>query len=358
MKVTIVSGSGKQSKKLELQVDGVPVDDVTIYGEPPGVHVALWGDAAVGPITHISLSALPAEVSTWVMYFDYDTVPTLDSAAVHADGSRVEYRFAFNFADWKGEWSFAEYATACEGIVIARNDQTIRWEQDDESIANGFTIQFWNTPLGTTLDATVNVHLGDVEEIYLETVRQLERTVRDHTLVVHFDFPDVVRVACEQYLLYFTEFLRDVGVGATAELKEDAGAVLFAITPESADEALDRIREALCLYLELPRSPLRYSDAQTEIAVHKLAANIRHLQGQLELAYAVVRSQEATIAAQHLTIERIASGEILSASVRKHDREEILGGVIAITKYAGKGFEVNLPDMFRKLRKLFNRNAG
>jgi hypothetical protein len=36
--------------------------------------------------------------------------------------------------------------------------------------------------------------------------------------VTFFDFPEPVKVPCQQYLLYFVQFLKDVGVEATAEL--------------------------------------------------------------------------------------------------------------------------------------------
>jgi hypothetical protein len=46
-----------------------------------------------------------------------------------------------------------------------------------------------------------------------------------------FEFPAPIKSACEQYLLYFAQFLRDLGIEAEAELKEEAGRVLFSVTP-------------------------------------------------------------------------------------------------------------------------------
>ena len=49
--------------------------------------------------------------------------------------------------------------------------------------------------------------------------------------MTYFEFPDAVRVPCEQYLLYFAQFLRDLGVEASSELRHEVGMVLFSVTP-------------------------------------------------------------------------------------------------------------------------------
>jgi hypothetical protein len=37
------------------------------------------------------------------------------------------------------------------------------------------------------------------------------------------------------------------------------------------------------------------------------------------------------------------------------DKEDLLGGAVSIKPYEGKGFDVNLPMIFRKLREMFSR---
>jgi hypothetical protein len=40
----------------------------------------------------------------------------------------------------------------------------------------------------------------------------------------------------------------------------------------------------------------------------------------------------------------------------KADEEEVLDGLAEITTYEGKGFTVNLPEIFRRLKKLFEED--
>lgn len=57
------------------------------------------------------------------------------------------------------------------------------------------------------------------------------------------------------------------------------------------------------------------------------------------------------------------TGEIVLESMKDvspkpKDSEEVLGGLAEITKYEGKGFNLNLPEAFRRLRQLFGEKKG
>ena len=81
--------------------------------------------------------------------------------------------------------------------------------------------------------------------------------IEDKSLATYFSFPEEVKSACEQYLLYFGEFLRDGGINASVEIKEEADRVLFSVTPRDSREALGRIRQILDSTLNFLPQPLR-----------------------------------------------------------------------------------------------------
>ncbi|HYE76343.1 MAG TPA: hypothetical protein VEF04_23565, partial [Blastocatellia bacterium] len=184
---------------------------------------------------------------------------------------------------------------------------------------------------------------------------------RSDSVAMSFDFPAEVRVTCEQYLLYFAQFLRDLGVEADTTLTHDAGQVLFTVTPTNKQQALDRIRDALEIYLKLPYSPISDTTG-SEIAVQRLEANILRLRSDLKLAAAELQAKNTTIQAQQLTIDiqrGLLSGEIIIDSLKDvtpkakdKDKEEVFDGLAEITKYEGKGFNLNLPEIFRRLKRL------
>lgn len=182
------------------------------------------------------------------------------------------------------------------------------------------------------------------------------------TLVTLFDFPAPIRTACEQYLLYFTQFLQDLGIRAETDVRHRAGRVLFSVTPQDGPEALERIRDALDTFLELPsvRGFDREVGPDADVAVMQLQANIFHLKGQLAIAGAMLRAKDAEI--EHLLLANGQYRQLLAASSQvgvvagalldsDEQDEPILGGIVTITKFEGKGFRLNLPELFRRLKR-------
>lgn len=208
--------------------------------------------------------------------------------------------------------------------------------------------------------------------LQIERETRLAAQVRGESVVAFFDFPDAVRVPCEQYLLYFAQFLKDLGLEARTELQHEAGRVMFSVIPTSENEALDRIREALAVYLQLPDGAnLNSSPAFIpEIHVQQLAANIQHLRGQLILAQAIIQQKDlsiqhlqATVNLQSMTITpdvvQTSLQMVETAGKSNHaEDEKLLSGMLTITKFKGKGYEIDLPEMYRRLKERFSKKTS
>lgn len=199
------------------------------------------------------------------------------------------------------------------------------------------------------------------------------------TITTRFaDFPSEVSSACEQYLLYFTEFLRQVGISASANLTHEAGEVLFSITPDDPTDALDKIRKALDVFLSLPRgNVVIVEDEDMDLAVLKTKANIEHLHSQLSLARAEInlrerelKAYEATVEAKDISIDLLTDRlkrrqQLLDGNIKEsiievdaiptEEKEEFFDGILALTKYNEKGLQIDLAKLFRKLREFMKR---
>lgn len=182
------------------------------------------------------------------------------------------------------------------------------------------------------------------------------------SVVASFNFPEQVRTSCEQYLLYFVQFLKDLGVEADAALTHRAGQVLFSVTPKDDRDALDNIRHALEEYLSLPASPIANS-AQGSIEQQRLEANILRLHGDLKLAAAELQAKNTTIQAQQLILDvqkGLLSGEVSMISKNQlaptpEEKEDLITGVVALSTYKDKGVEIHLGEVLRRLKKKFAR---
>lgn len=275
--------------------------------------------------------------------------------------------FLINYS-WKNPFSIKEYI----GLLRTNIFNELGYNIDNDEVIAGISLPLPDSNLSLLEAVQYSV---DKFKSYHTTV--FEKLSKDNTnsLETRFsNFPEEVRIPCEQYLLYFSEFLRDLGISATTDIRHEAGEVLFSVTPTDPDQALDKIRVALEIFLNLPKSEIVITpDEEFEIAMLKAKANIDHFNSQLSLAKAEIRVKEREIQALEATLEtkdisieflreklnqqkRLLEGEIAEGIIdiepkpKKEDKVEFLDGVFAITQIEEKGFRVNLAQLYRKLR--------
>jgi hypothetical protein len=81
--------------------------------------------------------------------------------------------------------------------------------------------------------------------------------------------------------LFFVQFLRDLGINATSNLRKKRGSSFFS-TPTDDVEALDKIREALAVYLNLPSIPVCIMTVFNH-AIKTTSRNLQHSQRMMEM---------------------------------------------------------------------------
>lgn len=153
------------------------------------------------------------------------------------------------------------------------------------------------------------------------------------------------------------------GVEVDANLKHSAREVLFTVKPIDEHQALEKIAEALHIYLNMSMaSETSLATTEQDVAFSQLQANIFHYQGQIVLLQATIRAKDAMIFAQQISIEHLMlqPGNTIvvpfDSSKLKEDKEEVLGGLVAVKKFdLLKGFEVNLPELYRRVKHLFSK---
>ncbi|MDQ3712392.1 MAG: hypothetical protein M3388_09260 [Acidobacteriota bacterium] len=212
---------------------------------------------------------------------------------IHSGGLLMNYF-------WKNPFSLIEYNNFVQDSIGGDFDRNELKQL--ESIAGViFPLPDKSLTLSVVVQDFVNKFKISHQKAFKELV---DRTGSESLITRFFDFPDEVRIPCEQYLLYFAEFLRNLGINTTADIKHEAGEILFSVTPDNPNQALNKIRVALEIFLNLPKSEIIIvPDQEFEIAMLKAKANIDHLNSQLSLAKAEIRVKEREIQAFEATLE-------------------------------------------------------
>jgi hypothetical protein len=304
-----------------------------------------------------------------------DMFPEVTIAHENGDGGKCELivlSLRPALSRWTKPWSFVQYIGAFNSEVLSKDNarfSVIDFTRDGLRTPAFNAVVFREFDKEIPLNETFIDLIEFICSVHEATERQLTANLNKGSLVTFFDFPPMVKVACEQYLQYFIQFLDDLGIEADSEISSDAGKVLFSVTPRSGEEALDMIQKALSAYLDLPRSDVGGYDVMGgDIALNQLRANISHLQGQLALAQGMIQLGQATVQAKNEMISAQAmqlsmfqrDQQVMriehSTQVVRQEVEPLFGSSVKVTTLKLKGLEVDLPGILRALKRRFPGN--
>jgi hypothetical protein len=354
------------NKAKQFVVDGEILSGVKVWETESGFRNLSASSKDLRGLSQLSFRDLKGYFDSVQVFFsdedqdfldwDFGSIE-IDLTTVQSEKIEVAFRVVYDLEFWDKPYSIAEIAIAIERVLEKSHPLFSYWQQDSNTCIEGFGISI-QISLAETLDDALQ---------HLPELRPLASLVREElgeeraAVNMAFEFPSAIKSACEQYLLYFVQFLRDLGIEANAEIREQASNVLFSVTPADKEQALGKIREALQLYLELPHIPeFGVVAAQFgDVAVSQLQANVYHLRSQIMLAKAALEMKSAAIAAKDEQIallqERIDLREFQPKRDEKknEDKEDIVKDIVAVKKYDLKFMEINLPELLRKLKRRF-----
>jgi hypothetical protein len=355
--------------KYRLIVDGQRWEQtIALPGGADGrLSALLWGDAVhnlkTAPLADLAihfsdLSFALTEVRDSPFSWTFDVIEFRFPRREPQPSWQIVFKVDRDFELWTETFSIAQLSAAIRTVTAAHPELEFTYWQRDQRLQKGFGIST-QIPADASLQSVLTlprlVHL----EQHIEAALVPDKLIR-----VQFAFPDSIKSACEQYLIYFIQFLRDLGIHAGAELKDEAHSVLFTVRPKDEHQALSQIWEALQIYLQIPslRELEIVSASSNHIAVSQLKANVSHLQAQLHLAAALLQAKEASISAkdaeiamlrEHLDL-RLFSADADAEADQPDDAEPLIEGFVDVKKFelAKGSLEINAPEVLRKLKEM------
>lgn len=290
------------------------------------------------------------------------------------DGTPREYPelffyLHFDMASWSRGWTLRDHVIAMKSIVENSpfRESIIMHTADP---ARSFTVGCMARSLDSLLGDEVQHWQNLLSSIESEATSLLEARQKSESLITAFRFPPSVSTACEQYLLYFVQFLQDLGIDVEGEVQHRAADVLFRVTPiNGKTETLKRIREALDIYLDLPSNPTFEEEASqlSDVAVRHLEFSVHQLKSQLALARMFLDTKDATIRAQLANIEALELSNFrlrqlrghepqslpsgISMDAKEQDIETVIPGIVSVKDVEKAGIVLHTPEIIRKLKR-------
>lgn len=353
-----IKTSSKKKKEGTLILDGVNYPKIKCEQEGNGQwRIQFNGFSELQIILAQPLPELMTRVSAITDYYasDFDKIASAfgaENVSIFIHPGTKEFfsaSIACKMSAWEKKWSHRYLQDLVESKINKKEFKfSVRTESEDY-------IDFDIELKGARKDfrAPSLIAYQKIKETLEEVKQALETESGQYTLSIPFEFPPAAKAACEQYLVYFSQFLRDLGIDATAEVQGNLKNTILSITPTDRAHALSLIKEALAAYLELPNAPEGALES-TDIAAHQLQANIMFLKSQLMLAQATIEQKNATIRLLTHTSHQVIEQKTPSSPTKpkkKAASEPIFGGLIEVSSVKRAGVKFNFAELVRRLRR-------
>lgn len=264
-----------------------------------------------------------------------------------------------NLDNWSLPFSAAKFVDTFE--FYCKKETLTFFMEDEEILFNGFGISIpiidWNKNASEAMNSSLLI----LDRVIDKTYNSLTEELNPESVISFFNFPEEIKVQCEQYLIYFIQFLKDLGINAHSEFEEHSNGTLFKVTPSDKKQVLDEIRLALSTYLEIPtlsNLEVLYLE-NNDTSVQQLVANVMHFKGQLLLSQATIQMKDSTI--ENLTLSNYRYKELLetreerntSQKKNKEKKNEVtlFNGLLTIKEFEKYGLKINLPKIIRMMKR-------
>ncbi|ANQ49940.1 hypothetical protein MY04_2571 [Flammeovirga sp. MY04] len=282
---------------------------------------------------------------------DYNNENKVISYLNNNDIHKLELLIQYDLERWNKSYSILELANE----IKKNSNHPYTFKISVDSVLDGIELEYNlnddNYPFGKFADNLIS----EFEKIYQISVQNLLESVNEPSIISNFEFPTEIEAACKQYLVYFTEFLKDVGVSAESKLITQSEKTIFTVTPIDKNQALELIHEYLAIYLKLPSIPevSNMNVFSADIGVQQLKSNIQHLQSQLTLGTAILQSKEATI--KSLELANFQLNDSLTSKENELSKfkegEYLIDGIVKVNKFEYKGVSIDLAEILRRIKR-------
>lgn len=343
-----------------LVINGIP-DEESYFGKGKVKYACFSNDEVITILQdntfnevgkNFTMISYATELEYWKDYVEIDIICS-EYFDVKIPCIKIRLQFD-NWEQWTKPWSMSSVAKQFEINIEELSKGKIKyWQDDDDSILNGFGFEYFPSNDLLNIGTEVSYLLHVLKSVVNATNKNLLTSLESESVLTYFQFPEEIKTACKQYLIYFTQFIADMGILVDTELKEELNHTLFKIIPKDKDESLDRIREVLNIYLNAPNErnfQIEISN-QTDIAVKQWEANFYHLKSQLSLATSIIQAKDTTI--EMLQLSNYQYRQLLESHNTKkgNEKEDIIKGIVEVKKYEGKVFNINFAEIFRRLKR-------
>ncbi|WP_064435426.1 hypothetical protein [Pseudoalteromonas neustonica] len=277
------------------------------------------------------------------------------------DLSITEYHLGFRvkheLQNWANYYSFKQFNLVFEKLLLEGPFKVTTYDYSEVDLdIEVDRLKYQNRIM--LLDVTKA--LNHIENCSLEAHKILIEQSKDDVFIKIFEFPAEYKNICSQYLIWFGEFLQNLGIDANVSTNQRKNQTQLIVSPNECPELLTEIEKLFYQYLSLPYAELLPPESNlTPQELHAYQAvkmQVQHLQTQVQLKDYVIASYQATNTSLMNKISEKDSELLLINSLKDENKFEVFGGILAINKVQKIGKNDNASiDLFKIYNKLIKK---
>lgn len=263
------------------------------------------------------------------------------------------YEIGIEFEKWDESFSILAFSNELADLTELDSNETIEYyRSDDDFVSNGFGFKFKNLNPSRTISSFTNETASLVKSLISAAKKNLKN--KGNKVLIELKLEQEVRSPCEQYLMYFSQFLEDLGIQAKSEISHHDELTIFSVIPDNKEHALSVIADCLASYLSLS-TELEVSNDMVvpkDIALMQLEANIMHLRSQLILVNSIIEAKDTSIENLKLTNEQY---KMSTPPASPNNQESLVGDLVKVKEYQGKLISIDTPKILKNLKRILSR---
>ena len=130
----------------------------------------------------------------------------------------MRFKFDADGEEWRNMYSMSDYARSLAAAALSHNDEISYYQQDQDFLGSGFGLECDIRSMEASVRAEIEYWSDKVRRISETAMELVLKNARPDSVITSFKFPAPVKAACEQYLIYFAQFLNDLGIKAESEI--------------------------------------------------------------------------------------------------------------------------------------------
>jgi hypothetical protein len=237
-----------------------------------------------------------------------------------ADYINVTIKYRNNLGTWNHPFSAIEF---CQYFVENfTHDEFCALSESHHGINFSFMMSKNETEL--KIIDKIEILNNLFEKSKNDSIEALTHSKSKELFIRMFDFPSDYANICSQYLMWFGEFLKNLGIEADVSTENKDGKTSLTVSPAENGEMLEQIEELFHTYLSLPY--VKVLPPEQDISPQNLHAyqtaifQVQHLGTQIQMKDAAIASYQATNTTLSERVEHQAGKLILLESLQEKEK--------------------------------------